>query len=197
MDQSLENLGYTQAVSNDTLEDKAHEAITKIPGFPETCPDESKAALVSGYRKRYAEKNPSETYAVIDGNYVLATPDMEKNKKVEKLEIGVEYAFSFTTHEYGKMTQENPALRKIIQGIREKTQDYCSNRFNDLKRAAKKILRKDSGVKREEKTFKESAEKVFDDWEKSVKTKSSRGDKTARPDRFKLAVTAFWSTYNS
>ena len=122
---------------------------------------------------------------------------MEKNKKVEKLEIGVEYAFSFTTHEYGKMTQENPALRKVVQGIREKTQDYCSNRFNDLKRAAKKILRKDSGVKREEKTFKESAEKVFDDWEKSVKTKSSRGDKTARPDRFKLAVTAFWSTYNS
>lgn len=196
MDQSLENLGYTQAVSNDTLEEKAKDAIAIIPGFPESCPDESKASLVSGYRRRYAERNPGVLYAIIDGNYVLATPDMEKNKKVEKILIGVEYAFSFTTHEYGKMTQENPALRRVIQDIREKTQDYCSNRFNDLKRAAKKILRKDDGTKRTEKTFKESAEKVFDDWEKSVKTKSSRGDKTARPDRFKLAVAAFWTAYN-
>ena len=196
MDNTLENLGYTQAVSNDTLEEKAQEAMAKIPGFPEDCPEESKAALVSGYRKRYAERNPGVMYAIIDGNYVLATPDMEKNKKVEKVLIGVEYAFSFSTHEYGKLTQENPALRKVVQGIREKPQDYCSNRFNDLKRAAKKLLRKDSDAKRTESTFKESADKVFEAWEKSVKTKSNRGDKTARPDRFKLAVAAFWSTYN-
>ena len=99
MNQSLENLAYSQALSSDSLEDRAHEAIAQIPGFPEECPSESKDALVAGYRRRYAEKHPAVVYAVIGGNYVLATDEMQKNKKVEKVSIGSEYAFSFSTHE--------------------------------------------------------------------------------------------------
>ena len=197
MNQSLENLAYSQAVSNDTLEERAHEAITQIAGFPEECPSECKDALVSGYRRRYAEKNPAQVYAVIGGNYVLATEEMQKNKKVEKVSIGVEYAFSFSTHEYAKLTQENPNLRKLVQSIREATQDYCSNRFGDLKRCAKKLLRKDNGTQRQSLTFVDSVKKSLGDMEKSVKTKASRGDTTAKPEKFKLALAAFWSTYNA
>ena len=122
---------------------------------------------------------------------------MLKNKKVEKVNIGVEYAFSFSTHEYAKLTQENPNLRKLVQSIRESTQDYCSNRFNDLKRCAKKLLRKDNGTQRTALTFVESTKSSFDAMEKSVKTKASRGDTTAKPEKFKLALAAFWSTYNA
>jgi len=198
MTANLESLGYHQAQSSDSLEDRASEAIAHIPGFPETISDEAKAALYRGYIRRYNERKPVTTFAVIDGNYVTATPEMVSNKKVEKVEIGVSFAMSFSTHEYGKLTQENPALRKIVQGIREDASTYCSNRLGDLKRAAKKILKSaQDGQKRETKTFEESAKKVFEDWEKSVKTKNSRGDSTAKPEKFKAAVAAFWKAYNA
>ena len=197
MNQALESLAYSQAVSSDSLEDRAAEAIAQIKGFPEECPSECKEALVAGYRRRYSEKKPAQVYAVIGGNYVLATEEMQKNKKVEKVSIGVEYAFSFSTHEYAKLTQENKPLRDLVQSIREGAQDYCSNRFGDLKRAAKKLLRQETGAQRTEKTFMESTKESFDAMEKSVKTKASRGDTTAKPEKFKIALAAFWSSYNS
>lgn len=199
MSANLENLGYAQAQSSDSLDDRANEAIATISGFPETVPDEARAALYRGYIRRYNERRPPVTYAVVDGNYVQATPEMISNKKVEKVEIGVSYAMSFSTHEYGKLTQENPALRKIVESIREDAGTYCSNRLGDLKRAAKKILRvAQGGTKRESRTFKESVEKMFQDLDKSVKVKSVRGrDSTASPEKFKLAVAAFWKTYNA
>jgi TRAP-type C4-dicarboxylate transport system substrate-binding protein len=135
---------------------------------------------------------------VIDGNYTLATPEMISNKKVEKIQVGAEFAFSFSTHEYGKLGQENPQLRKIVEKIRTDAQDYCSNRLGDLKRAARKILSKQNGgIARETKSFEESAKKIFSDWEKSVKTKASRGDPSAKPEKYKAAVAAFWKVYNT
>lgn len=198
MSTNLEALGYSQAQSSDSLEDRAREAMGAIPGFPETVTDEAKAALYRGYIRRYGERKPVVTYAVIDGNYVTATAEMISNKKVEKVEIGVAFAMSFSTHEYGKLTQENPALRAIVQSIREGVSDYCSNRLGDLKRAAKKLLKAgQDGAKRETKSFEESAKTVFDQWEKSVKTKNAKGDPTAKPVNFKAAVAAFWKAYNA
>ena len=198
MSANLEKLGYAQAQSSDSLEDRANEALTEIAGFPESITDEAKAALYRGYLRRFGERRPAVTYAVVDGHYVQATPEMTANKKIEKIEVTVAFAMSFSTHEYGRMTQDNPALRKIVQEIREAAGTYCSNRLGDLKRAAKKILKAgQEGTKRETKTFEESAEKVFGDWEKSVKTKAARGDATAKPDRFKAAVAAFWKAYKA
>jgi vacuolar-type H+-ATPase subunit H len=198
MTANLENLGYAQAQSSDSLEDRANEAMASITGFPEDISPEAKAALYRGYIRRWSERNPAKVYAIIGGNYTLATPEILSNKKVEKIEVGAEYAFSFSTHEYGKLGQENPQLRKIVQEVRQSAQDYCSNRLGDLKRAAKKILSKaQGGQTRETKSFEESAKKVFNDWEKSVKTKSSRGDASAKPDKFKAAVAAFWKAYNA
>jgi hypothetical protein len=170
--------------------------MNQIPGFPEDVSQEARAALYRGYTRRYSENNPPVVYAVVNGHYVTATPEMLTNKKVEKAEIGVAYALSFSTHEYGKLASENPALRKVVEKIRTDTLDYCSNRLGDLRRTAKKLLRKDNGGgTRETLTFEESAKKVFDAWEKSVKTKAGRGDVTANVDRFKAAVAAFWKAY--
>lgn len=198
MTANLENLGYAQAQSSDSLEDRANEAMASIAGFPEEISDEAKAALYRGYLRRFGERRPPATFAVVDGHYVQATPEMVANKKVEKIEVSVAFAMSFSTHEYGRMTQENPALRKIVQDIREAASTYCSNRLSDLKKAAKKILRAgQDGAKRETKSFEESAKTVFDQWEKSVKTKAARGDATAKPDKFKAAVAAFWKAYKA
>jgi len=90
---SLRDLGYKQAQSADTLENAARYAIDNIAGFPEAIMPEAKAEVVGGYRLRYAENKPAKTFIVIDGNYLQET-DLKAKKGLEKVIIGVDYAFS-------------------------------------------------------------------------------------------------------
>jgi hypothetical protein len=134
----------------------------------------------------------------VNDHYILATPEQIKNAKVEKVEIGVAYAFAFSSQEFGKLKNTNPALHGIVKGIREDVADYCSNRLGDLKRACKKILAKRNGntTTRTTLDFVESMTKTFEAQEKSVKVKQTKGDTTANSAKFALAVKAFWTTYN-
>lgn len=194
---SLKDLGYQQAKTGDSLESQAQYALGHITGFPNDVPSESKDALYDGYRMRYSERKPAVMYAVVNDHYVLATPEQVANKKVEKIEIGVAYAFAYSPQEFGKLKNTNPALHAIIKVIRDDVADYCSNRLGDLKRAATRLLNKDKGVQRQTLDFAESVKKVFDQLGKSVKVKAERQkDTTAHPAQFKLAVDAFWKTYN-
>ena len=192
---SLRDLAYNQAKAGDTVTEQAKLAIEKIVGFPTDVPTEAKAELYEGYQLRFNENRPAKVYAMIDGHYVLATPEHEKSKKVEKIEIGVVYAFSYTSQEFGKLANTNPALHRIIKQIRSDFADYASNRLGDLKRAAKKLLAKDSTTQRQTLDFVESITKLFEAQEKSVKVKNAKGDTTANPVKFKMAVEAFWKTY--
>ena len=92
---SIKDLAYKQAVTSDVSRVQAKYALANIAGFPETVPDEAKTQLFEGYRLRLNENNPPVMYAVVDGNYVLATDEMVANKKVEKIKVGVDYAYSF------------------------------------------------------------------------------------------------------
>ena len=192
---SLRDLGYKQAQSADTLENAARYAIDNIAGFPEAIMPEAKAEVVGGYRLRYAENKPAKTFIVIDGNYLQET-DLKAKKGMEKVIIGVDYAFSFTSQEFGKLKNENPALHTIIGEVRNNASTYCSNRFAELVTRAKKLLAPRSGGKRQELTFTESMTKVFDAQEKSCKVKQAKGDQVADISKYKLAVQAFWSTMN-
>jgi hypothetical protein len=147
---------------------------------------------------RCADNKPPITYAVIDGHYVLATDEHIKNKKVEKIEVGVAYAFSYTSQEFGKLANTNPALHGVVKQWRSDVSDYCSNRLGDLKRACKKILAKRNGTTTTRTTldFAESMTKLFDAQMKSVKVKEAKRDTTANSAKFNLAVKAFWTTYN-
>jgi hypothetical protein len=158
-------------------------------------PAEARAELYEGYRLRCNDNKPPITYAMIDGHYVLATEEHIKNKKVEKIEIGVAYAFSYTSQEFGKLANTNPALHKIIQKWRSDVVDYCSNRLGDLKAKANKLLKKGQPSTRTTLDFVQSMTNVFTAQEKSVKVKQAKGDTTADPAKFKIAVTAFWKTY--
>ena len=193
---SLRDMGYQQAKTGDNLTTQAQFAIDTIMGFPADIPAEAKSELYAGYQLRYNENHPAETYAVINGHYVKATDEQVKNKKVEKVEIGVAYAFSYSSQEFGKLANTNPALHAIVKKWRSEVSDYCSNRLGDLKRAANKLLNKGKTTQRQTLDFAESAKKVFDQLGNSVKVKAGRGDTTADPVKFKQAVDAFWKTYS-
>ena len=193
---SLKDLGYQQAKTGDSLETQAKFALDNIKGFPEDVPSEARDALYDGYRMRYSERKPAVMYAVINDHYVIATPEQAQNKKIEKIEIGVAYAFAYSSQEFGKLKNTNPALHGIIKVIRDDVADYCSNRLGDLKRASKKLIAKKDGASRTTLDFAQSMLKAFEAQEKSVKVKQAKGDTTANSAKFALAVKSFWMTYN-
>ena len=194
---SLRDMGYQQAKTGDSLTEQAKYAIESISGFPENVPPEAKTELYAGYQLRYNDNNPAVVYAVIDGNYISATAEHEKNKKVEKVSIGVEFAYSFSSQEFGKLANTNPSLHSVIKVWRSDVSDYCSNRMGDLKRAASKVLGKDKPSSRQTLDFAESMTKLFDAQAKSVKVKEGKGDSTAHAAKYKVAIAAFWLAYNS
>lgn len=192
---SLKDMGYAQAKTGDSLADQAQYAIASIAGFPADIPAESRAELYSGYQLRFNENRPAVTYAVINGHYTIATPEQIANAKVEKIDIGVAYAFSYSSQEFGKLANTNPALHSIIKVWRSDAADYCSNRLGDLKRAATKLLNKGKTQQRQTLDFAESMTKLFEAQAKSVKVKAGRGDASANEAKYKAAVAAFWKAY--
>lgn len=192
---SLKDMGYQQAKTGDNLSTQAQYAIESITGFPADIPAEARAELYAGYQMRFNENRPAKTYAVINGHYTIATEEQVNNKKVEKVEIGVVYAFSYSSQEFGKLANTNPALHGIVKQWRSDTSDYCSNRLGDLKRAATKLLNKGRETQRQTLDFAESVKKALEQLGKSVKVKAGRGDMTADAIKFKQAVDAFWKAY--
>ena len=195
---SLKDLGYQQASTGDSLDNQAEYALVHISGFPEDISSEAREMLYEGYRQRKSERNPAKVYAVINDHYVIATPEQMQNKKIEKVEIGVAYAFAYSSQEFGKLKNTNPALHGLIKTIRDDVADYCSNRLGDLKRACKKILAKRNGTSTTRTTldFAQSMTNLFDAQAKSVKVKETKRDTTANSAKYALAVKAFWATYN-
>jgi hypothetical protein len=195
---SLKDLGYQQASTGDSLDNQAEYALVHISGFPEDISSEAREMLYEGYRQRKSERNPAKIYAVVNDHYILATPEQVQNKKIEKIEIGVAYAFAYSSQEFGKLKNTNPALHGIIKTIRDDVADYCSNRLGDLKRACKKILAKRNGTTTTRTTldFAQSMTNLFDAQAKSVKVKETKRDTTANSAKYALAVKAFWATYN-
>ena len=114
---SLKDLGYKQAQTGDNLDNQAEYALVHIAGFPEDIPSEAREMLYEGYRLRHSEKHPAKVYAVVNDHYILATPEQIKNAKVEKVEMGVAYAFAYSSQEFGKLKNTNPALHGIIKVI--------------------------------------------------------------------------------
>jgi hypothetical protein len=190
---SLKDSAFQQAGAHQTLESVARYALAQIKDFPKEVPTESKDALYEGYRMKFNQLKPEVMYAVINGHYVLASQEHIKADNVEKVNIGIPYAYSYSAQEFGKLANTNPALHALVKEIREKTSTYCSNRLGDLKRAATKIL--NEGRERNRGVNKDFAEFV-EDWFKEIATArlisaKNRGDKSADDKRFNEAKVAF------
>ena len=194
---SIKDLAYKQAVTSDVSRVQARYALDNIAGFPDNVPDEAKTQLFEGYRLRLNENNPPVMYAVVDGNYVLATDEMVANKKVEKIKVGVDYAYSFSQQQFGQLKNEQPQLHALIKAWRDKSNKYCSNRLADLKRQARSIL--NEGKQRERAPtifFNERVIMVLDDLKAKCKTAKARNDDTADEKRLREACVAFLTKWN-
>jgi hypothetical protein len=190
---SLKDSAFQQAGAHQTLESVAHYVMGQVKTFPKDVPTETKDALYEGYRMKFDALKPAVMYAVINGHYVLASEEHKNAKNVEKVEIGIPYAYSYSAQEFGKLANSNPALHALVKEIREKTSTYCSNRLGDLKRAATRIL--NDGQDRKRTANKDFAE-FIDEWFKEtaptrLKSASSRRDATADDKRFNEAKVAF------
>lgn len=193
---SIKDGAYKQAVASDRMRSVAKFVLENSKGFPETVQDEVKDQLYDGYRLRFNEVNPPEQYAVINDHYVLVnTPELAESR--EKVNIGVDYAFSFTQQQFGKMKNENPYLHAIIKSWRDKVNNYCSNRLGDLKRQARAI--QNEGKTRERGAtadFAKRIQDVFSDLTDKCKNAQARGDETADSKRFATARTAFMTAWS-
>jgi hypothetical protein len=196
---SLKDSAFQQAGAAQTLESVARYAIEHIADFPKELSSEAKDELYEGYRMKFDALNPKVTYAVINDHYVRATQEHIEAKNVEKIEVGVAYAFSYSSQEFGKLANTRPALHALIKDVREKCSTYCSNRLGDLKRAANKILNEGRERQRSaNKDFAEWVEIFFKDTAPTrLKSASARGDSTADAKRFNEAKVAFMVKWNA
>lgn len=195
---SIKDGAYKQAVASDRMRTVAKYVLEHVKGFPETVPDEVKAQLYDGYRLRFNEVNPPKQYAVVNDHFVLidgSNPDLEKER--EKVNIGVDYAFSFTQQQFGKLKNENPYKHAIVKDVRDRVNTYCSNRLADLKRQARTI--QNEGVKRERGATSDFAHRIadtFKDLAVKCKNAKARGDETADDKRFEIARQAFMTAWS-
>ncbi len=190
---SLKDSAFQQAGAAQTLEDVARYVLGLVPGFPKDIPSETRDELYDGYRMKFDTLKPAQTYAVINDHIVLATDEHRKAKNVEKIEIGVAYAFSYSSQEFGKLANTRPELHKLLKDVRDTCNTYCSNRLGDLKRAATKILNNGKDRQRgANKDFAEFVEAWFKDTAPDrLKSASARGDSSADSKRFNEAKVAF------
>jgi len=195
---SLKDGAYKQALANDRMRGVAKFVLQQCKGFPDQVPDEVKEQLYAGYKLRFNEVSPAEQYAVVNDHYLLidgSNPELANER--EKVNIGVDYAFSFTQQQYGKLKNENPYLHAIIKQWRDKVNTYCSNRLGDLKRQARTIL--NEGKTRERGATADFAQRIsdiFGDLAIKCKNAKARGDETADEKKFATARSAFMTAWS-
>lgn len=199
---SITDIGLQHGKAENRIDSCAEFALDHIKGFPvlkDVSPEDIKS-LRDGYSLAHREIYKAVTYAVINGQYFPATPEQLANKKVEKIEATIDYAMSFTPNQMGTDFKDNPNLKAVVEKVRKAHLTYISDKLGKLVDKAEKILRIRTGVKVERQVvlFVDSMKKIFDAQEKSVKVKhSQRKDATANPEKYKLAVEAFWQAYKA
>lgn len=194
---SLRDAGYHQAKASDFTESVAKYVMETIPDFPNNFPDEKKAELVEGYRLRYNENNPPIEYAVVSGQYLRVSDLAEIPDGTERVNIGVDVAFSYTQQQFGRLKDDNPALHAVIKVWRDASNGYTGNRVRELVNQAKKILNRDKPKARSAvKGFNERVIETLDKLADNCKTAQQRGDESANLALYKKAKTAFLAVWN-
>lgn len=196
---SLSDAAYQQAKAGRTIRDMAAYVMEREPGFltegVDGLTDEGKAALTEGYRMAFNEIRDAVTYYKVGETYVKESDFTGDKAKATKVKVTVQYALSFSTHEFGKMADTHGAQFKgIIGAVREATSTYVSNRFGDLKRAAKEIDAEKNGKSRTRKAPPAFTDRVADalkDLQAKCTTSNQRGDTTADKAKLAKAIGAF------
>lgn len=194
---------FKQATASDTVTDFAKFVMEKNSGFgtPDfKLSDKVKEEIIQGYRMRFSARNPAKAYAVIGNEYF----DMEKiepsqkDKVKEKIEVGVEVALNFTSNEFGKLANDRPQYHKLIGKWRTDTSTYCSNRFKDLEREAKRLVSGGTKKRTANLSFAETIDKTVEDLKtKLAKCVANKTDSTANQEKFNKALSAFLAVWKA
>jgi hypothetical protein len=206
---SLEDLGFKHGGALKTAKDLARWAIDNVAGFPNEVSADDVLKVRKGYLHRYSLDNPAKAYVVIENtlrlenDLILAGIDIPKN--AERRNIGVDYAFSFTSQEAGKLKEsesEPKGTYEIVRDIREPANKYTSNCYGKLVTAGNEVKRELDGVKKERKANLDFYEFLYDKDKGVLATMQTRcknakvkGDATADEKRLNKAIIAFNVAY--
>lgn len=201
--QNLADLGYRHGGALHTVKQLAEWALDGgVKGFPDNISDDDTTEIRSGYKRKHSELNPPTQYCIIDGQY-LKVSDMklqgiELPKNPEVVNIGVDYAFSFTQQQAGKLKEtHNPVLHKIVAEIRTKCNKYETTTLGKLIAEGKKIVKERKGIKTERKgnlSFFEylyNDKGVFDTMRTRCKNAKAKQDESADLAKLEKAIIAF------
>jgi len=214
---NLKDAGYKIAKHGEGSKAIAQWVMEKHPEFPAKIEETVKSALYDGFALRSTEIVGDTYFFMGDtgmyleiGNSIdspaLITPEIlaTKFKGKEIVKMNPTIAWSYTGTEFGllnntKSDKYNKPLHTIVSVSREKFRKYAHNALGDLINAAKRILNQDKPrVRNGNDSFTMAVEKVFGTLEKRAITAEKRqSDSTANSAKHKLAVKAYWSTYNT
>jgi hypothetical protein len=214
---SLKDAGYKIAKHGEGSKAIAQWVMEKHPEFPAKIEETVKSALYDGFALRSTEIVGDTYFYMGDtGMYIeignsIESPDKitpeilaTKYKGKELVKMNPTIAWSYTGTEFGllnntKSDKYNKPLHTIVSVSREKFRKYAHNALGDLINAAKRILNQDKPrVRNGNDSFTMAVEKVFGTLEKRAVTAEKRqSDSTANSAKHKLAVKAYWSTYNT
>ena len=201
--------GYAQARLHGLNKSLTISLMGFIPGLgsnDDALTDDIKAELKVGYALRWHEENPTRYFVAADGNWVECESEekMLSHKKAEKWTLDVHSAFAYTQQAFGALKTEQPTKHSLIGEVRTKFNKYCSNRFADLKNAAKKIYNEQNGIvhtRQQAVTFQEYLFNVDKGLlvtmrQRCINAKAQRSDDTADIAKLDKALAAFKTAWN-
>jgi hypothetical protein len=201
----VEDLGFKMAGALATVKNLASWSLDNVEGFPSNVSPENVTAIRKGALHKYSLDHKPTEYVVIEdalhkvSDLIMSGIEIPSN--AEKRNIGVDYAFSFSSVEAGKLKDnesEPKNLYGIVKQIRNDANKYTSNCFNKL--VAEGIIQDNlrKGVKAERKANLDFFEFLYDK-EKGVlatmqtrcKNAKAKGDVTADEKKLSKAIVAF------
>jgi len=181
---SYKDAFYNAARATDTVAESAKFIHQKCPTFLEEIPEDVAVEMDAGLSLRFSEIKPAKVYSRIDGNLV------ESAKGVEKIEVTVFYAMSFTPQAFGALRNEDPQLHALIKTWRDAWSKYRSNRIGDVKREIRRLI-DGPRTRSVTKTFAEFIADTMDNMVTRGKNAKARGDETVDLDLLNRQIAAF------
>ena len=208
--QNLPDLGYKHGSALYTAKQLAVWALDGgVKGFPDNVSDDDTLSIRQGYKRKHSELNPPTQYCIVEGKY-LKVSDMqlqgiEMPKNAEVVNIGVDYAFSFTQQQAGKIKDtHNPILHGIVAKIRTKCNKYETTTFGLLQNMGRQIIKERKGETTQRKGNKDFNEYLYDDkggvfdgMKTRCKNAKAKSDESADPAKLDKAIQAFIAVYGN
>jgi hypothetical protein len=202
---SIKDAAYRFARTSETSSDIARYIVNRDPSFPNELSAELKADLNAGFMLRAHELWGQDVYKVGDQGTLIKIANSRDADYQEKIkgfkglrQYNVNVAYSMSAQEFGQLKNKDPQEHSVLKAWRDRFSKYSSNNIAALKLAARALL--NDGKTRERsatKNFTDALGDAFDTFEKRVKNAEARGDQSASPVKFKVAVDAFWKAYNA